>query len=87
MVPQPNVPQGPNAERPYILPWLSLVRILVRHGRQVAVVFCGAPPPVGCVSRRIRCATPPILGWETVGRVLTLRPGWVLQASPPGLFR
>lgn len=87
-------PRGPSTERSagaesrtplYILPWLSLVRIPVCYGDKVAVVFCG-PPFVGCVSRRTRCKTRPILGWETVVRVLTLRPGWFLRVSPLWLF-
>lgn len=54
----------------------ALVRIF--HVLQVAVVFRGAPALVRLVSRRA------FLGWETLGKLLTLRPGWTYKSPPQG---
>ena len=62
------------------------MQVRICHDHQIASVYRGTPAVIRFVSRRTRWAPCAILGWETVGPVLTLRPGWVLQAVPSGLL-
>ena len=54
----------------------SSTLVHICHVHQVAIVFRGTPALVVLVSR------PALLGWETLGQLLTLRPGRVLRVSP-----